>query len=108
MTRALCTLLFVAALAAACGKAQAPRPAAAPALTPEQVATKLAAADLADGSADKVVHKCAACRLGMDGDEAHASQHAGYTLHFCAEDCKHRFDADPDKILVKLPDTPLT
>jgi YHS domain-containing protein len=107
MTRAPFTLLVAAALLAACGKTQAPQQAAAPALTPDQVATKLAAADLADGTADKVVAKCAACRLGMDGDAAHVSQHAGYELHFCAEDCKKRFDTDPNKILSKLPDTPL-
>ena len=107
MTRALSTLLTAAALLAACGKTQTPPQAAAPALTPAQVEVKLAAADLADGTADKVVAKCAACRLGMDGDAANASQHAGYELHFCSEECKHRFDADPNKVLVKLPDTPL-
>jgi len=35
------------------------------------------------------------------------SQHAGYALHFCSEECKHRFDADPDKVIAKLPDKPL-
>jgi YHS domain-containing protein len=107
MTRPLCTLLVAATLLVACGKTRAPQQAAAPALTAAEVETKLAAADLADGHADKVVAKCAACRLGMDGDAANASQHAGYTLHFCSEECKHRFDADPDKVIAKLPDKPL-
>jgi YHS domain-containing protein len=107
MTRSLCTLLVAATLLVACGKTQAPQQAAAPSLTAAQVETKLAAADVADGTADKVVSKCAACKLGMDGDAANASQHAGYTLHFCSEECKHRFDADPNKVLSKLPDKPL-
>jgi YHS domain-containing protein len=107
MTRALCTLLTAVALLSACGKAQTPTQAAAPALTAAEVEVKLAAADLADGTADKVVAKCAACRLGMDGDAANASQHAGYELHFCSEECKHRFDADPNKVIAKLPDRPL-
>ena len=107
MTRTLSTLLIAAALLSACGKAQAPTQAAAPALTAVEVEAKLAAADLADGTADKVVTKCAVCRLGMDGDAANASQHAGYALHFCSEECKHRFDADPDKVIAKLPDKPL-
>ena len=107
MTRPLCTLLVAATLLVACGKTQAPPQAAAPALTAAEVEAKLAAADLADGTADKIVSKCAACRLGMDGDAANTSQHAGYELHFCAEECKHRFDADPNKIIAKLPDKPL-
>jgi len=107
MTRSLCTLLVAASLLVACGKAQAPPQAAAPPLTAAQVETKLAAADLADGTADKVVSKCAACKLGMDGDAANASQHAGYTLHFCSAECKHRFDGDANKVLAKLPDKPL-
>jgi hypothetical protein len=48
-----------------------------------EVEAKLAAADKLDGATDKVVHRCPACKLGMDGSEKYALRTAGYTLHFC-------------------------
>ncbi len=56
-------------------------------------------ADLADGTADKVSHKCAGCTLLMDGSEAHASAHGGVTFHSCSDGCKGRLDADPAGVL---------
>jgi YHS domain-containing protein len=106
MTRTLSTLLVAATLLAACGKSTTNPQVETARLTPAQAEAKLAAADLADGTRDKVVARCASCRLGMDGDAANASVHAGYELHFCSAECKQRFDADPDKIIAKLPDKP--
>jgi len=107
MKAQLAVALTAAVLLIGCGKTTTEKPTGAAALTPEQVETKLAAADLADGAADKVVAKCAACRLGMDGSPEHASTHAGYELHFCSEDCKTQFDHDPAKVIGRLPDKPL-
>lgn len=107
MKRMFSALLVAAGLLAACGKSTTPRSVDAVQLTPAQIEARLAAADLADGARDKVVSKCASCKLGMDGDAQHASVHAGYELHFCSAECKTRFDADPQKVIAKLPDKPL-
>ncbi len=107
MMRSLAATLAAATLLLACGKSTTGKQVQASALSPAQVEVKLAAADAADGRTDKVISKCASCRLGMDGDAQHASMHAGYELHFCSPECKTRFDADPDKIIAKLPDKPL-
>ncbi len=56
-------------------------------------------ADARDGTTDKVVHKCAGCGLGMEGDPAFASTHGGMTFHSCSEGCKMRLDADPAGVL---------
>jgi YHS domain-containing protein len=106
MMRSHLAFLVAAGLVAACGGPLAPKQAEAVRLTPAQVASRLAAADLADGTQDKVVAKCAGCGLAMDGDPRYASAYAGYQLHFCSPECKQRFDAGPDKVLAKLPDTP--
>lgn len=63
-------------------------------LDPAQLETILATADMADGTADKVVSKCAGCKLGMDGKAEHAVLAHGYTLHFCSEACKARSEPD--------------
>ena len=88
--------MIVLALLFACGTATEPAPAPTPA------ADVLAAADAHDGAVDHVVHECASCSLGMDGDAAHASQHGGYTLHFCSASCKDRFEADPESAIDRL------
>ena len=62
----------------------------------------LAKADLADGNADKIVHKCAGCALSMDGDAAHSIETHGYTLHMCSAACKSHYEADLDGNLAKL------
>lgn len=81
-------------------------PAAAPALTataeggaPALDAACVDKADLADGTADKVAHKCAGCTLLMDGKAEHASTHGGVTFHSCSDGCKGRLDADPVGVL---------
>ena len=57
----------------------------------------LAAADHVDGEDDKVVKRCAGCKLGMDGSEEHALAVADYTLHFCSADCKQAFAEDAEQ-----------
>ena len=76
----------------------APTPAAAPAPAVLDAAC-LEQADARDGATDKVVHKCAGCGLGMEGDPAFASTHGGMTFHSCSDGCKMRLDADPAGVL---------
>lgn len=71
---------------------------------PQRVAEALKMADLADGTEDKVAHKCAGCALSMDGDPAHALDVNGTTLHLCASMCKEYFSKDPEGSLVGLLD----
>lgn len=70
--------------------------------TKTAVEAKLAAADALDGNVDKVVSKCPSCALSMDGNSEHALQTSGYTLHFCSEGCKTRFDEDATKAILAL------
>lgn len=70
--------------------------------TKAAVEAKLAAADALDGNVDKVVSKCPSCGLIMDGTSEQALQTSGYTLHFCSEDCKTRFDEDATKAILAL------
>jgi hypothetical protein len=65
-------------------------------------AAVLAKADLADGTEDKVVEKCAGCGLGMPGDAAHSIEHEGYALHMCTAVCKENAESDLDGTLAKL------
>ena len=85
-----------------CGKAEAPAPAAA--ATPAAVSdeARLVAADLADGSEDRVVSKCAVCNLSMDGTAELTSTYAGYTFHHCSAHCKETFDHDPARVLARV------
>ena len=69
---------------------------------PAKVAEGLKTADVADGTEDKVVHKCAGCALGMDGDAAHTIEHEGYKLHMCSAMCKTHFEKDLAANLAKL------
>ena len=66
------------------------------------VEARLAQADALDGAVDKVVSKCPACRLAMDGKSEHALEVAGYTLHFCSDQCKDKFAKDPTKEVLAL------
>jgi len=96
-----CTLLL-----AGCGAKPAPAPAApavaaAEAATPE-VLGKLAKADAKDGTVDKVVHRCAGCRLGMDGKAELALKVQDYVMHFCKKGCLDAFVADPKKEILAL------
>lgn len=88
-------LLLCAGLAVSCGGGKVAPPPVSPGV--------LAAADLADGQADRVVHRCAVCSLGMDGSAEHASVYAGYTFHLCSTHCKETFDHDPAAVLRRLP-----
>ena len=75
-------LMFVVVLAVACSSAPvAGEPAAV--ADPAKVDAGLNIADLADGTEDKIVHKCAGCSLAMSGNPAHAIATRGYTLHMC-------------------------
>ncbi|MGW8179192.1 MAG: hypothetical protein ACWGQW_10600 [bacterium] len=62
----------------------------------------LAEADAADGTTDKVVRKCLACKLAMNGKSEHQTTYGEYTMHFCTELCKMSFEKDPEKALLSL------
>jgi len=101
-----CLLLGSFALFAACTAKtppEAPKPAAGPAapITAEVIA-KLAAADAKDGKTDKVVHLCAGCSLGMDGDEKFPLKVQDYTMHFCKQGCLDKFQPDPAKAILAM------
>lgn len=66
------------------------------------VEAKLAAADIFDGTTDKIVSKCPSCALAMDGKSENALEVSGYTLHFCSEDCKTGFEKDTTKAILAL------
>ena len=101
-------------LCLACGNTEAPVPTEAPApaeapapeasaeASASPAAATLAKADAHDGAEDKVVHECASCMLGMQGDPAYAVQHEGYELHFCSEGCQQGFAADPPAGVTRL------
>ncbi len=98
MRRSVPVLLFLVLLAAGCGGA-GDDTAAGPTDAERAV---IAAADVADGSADHVVAKCAVCGLAMDGSPEFASEYAGTTFHLCSADCKALFDKDPHAVLARL------
>ena len=62
----------------------------------------LAAADAADGSEDKVVSKCAGCKLGMDGSADYTLKVKEYEMHFCGADCKSHFAEDTEKAVMAM------
>jgi YHS domain-containing protein len=68
----------------------------------EVIRTKLALADLADGTSDKVIHKCPVCMLRMNGSEKFAVDYAGYSVHLCSEYCKETFEEDPKAAILAL------
>jgi len=93
-------VLIGAMLLLACGRGPGPAPGAATATEAE--AGKLQAADAADGTNDRIVAKCAVCKLAMEGTTEHVSRYAGYELHFCSAECKETFDHDPHAALRRL------
>lgn len=98
------TLLLLGALAlVACGKSEAPGAPASAGGLPAIDDAMLAAADLADGTTDHVVSKCAVCKLGMDGVAEHASTYRGYEFRLCSAHCRETFDHDPAAVLRRLP-----
>jgi hypothetical protein len=90
----------------ACGSTEAPTASEAPeapeAASGSAVDAVLAKADEHDGAVDTIVHECTGCGLGMLGDPTNATQHAGYTLHFCSEGCLHSFEEDPEAGVERL------
>ena len=77
-------------------------PAKTEAKTVADVEAKLAEADKVDGTVDKVVSKCAACALKMDGKAENALKVSGYTMHFCTAKCKEGFEKDTTKSILAL------
>ena len=67
-----------------------------------KVLEALKKADLADGKADNIAHKCAGCALGMDGSPEHAVTVEGTTLHLCAAGCKKFFIKKMEENLLNL------
>jgi len=72
-----------------------------------EVIAKLAKADLLDGTEDDVVHRCAGCRFGMDGDEKNAVTVGKYQMHFCSAGCRDRFakDVTGNTLALVIPDS---
>jgi len=104
LTRIAIPTLVCAFLLTACGDKKAtPANPGAPAAAPTaDVLTKLAAADEFDGKTDKVVSKCPACGLGMDGHADNELDVGGYKLLFCSADQKKAWAADPNKEILAL------
>lgn len=67
-----------------------------------KVTAILAKADLKDGTEDKVVHKCAACALRMDGSADNELAVHGYKMHFCSSGCKDGFAEDTDAAILAM------
>jgi YHS domain-containing protein len=63
----------------------------------DEVLARMAEADAADGTVDKVIRKCVTCSLYMDGDAAYTATAHGYEVHLCSESCLDRFQRDPDR-----------
>ena len=93
-------VLFACASAGCSPQTQTPEPAKP---LSEVALSKLAAADKLDGKEDKVITKCPACMLNMDGHAKHSSQLEGYTVHSCHQACAEALEADPEKVLARLP-----
>jgi YHS domain-containing protein len=67
-----------------------------------EVVAILARADALDGAEDKVITKCPACNLAMDGSDENTIVVEGYTMHFCTPACKEKFDKDPLKAILAM------
>ncbi len=107
MTIASALLLFAACSAEskpATQPTEQPAAAAPAAMTPitEETLAKLALADAKDGKVDKLVHRCAGCALGMDGEEKWPLQVQDYNMHFCKQACLDRYAKDPAKAIAAL------
>ena len=95
--------LVVALLLVGCGKEERNEPETPVVIeaSPELEA-KLAFADLADGTEDRVVAQCPGCGLAMEGTDDHVTQVADYSIHFCSDRCKDSFSEDPEGMLMAL------
>ena len=65
------------------------------------VLVNLKAADLLDGTEDKVVGKCYVCALGMDGKPEHSAEVEGYTCHLCSGPCKEFFEESAESVIAE-------
>ncbi|MGD2107840.1 MAG: hypothetical protein PVI86_00480 [Phycisphaerae bacterium] len=66
----------------------------APPVDQAAVRAMLAKADALDGTEDKIVTRCASCRLNMDGKPEHSLKALDYTMYFCSEHCAQQFGQD--------------
>jgi hypothetical protein len=103
---ALAALLLVAACQTGDEAVKPARPAHGAAdqvATPsDEILSRLAAADAADGATDKIIRKCITCSLLMDGDPKHTAEAHGYEAHLCSDQCLYRFTRDPDRALMSM------
>ncbi len=107
---AAAAFLFFSACTAESKPVEAPAPNAEPSaaaptsLSPitEETLAKLAKADAKDGNVDKVVHRCAGCALGMDGEAKWPLQVQDYSMHFCKQACLDRYAKDPAQAIAAL------
>jgi len=97
-------VLFLSVLMACDSGAVAETPKASVSVDAAKITEGLKTADAADGTEDKVVHKCAGCSLGMDGDKANTINYQGYELHMCSAMCKTHYEKDLEANLAKLAD----
>ncbi len=100
--RVVVALALLLALGCGGGSSRSGGDAASGAAAALDVNAVLAAADQADGSEDRVVHRCAVCGLGMDGSPEITSTWRGYTFYHCSQHCREQFDRDPVKVLARL------
>jgi hypothetical protein len=117
----LVVIMLIGMGAAGCPKEETTPPAASPAApppaeetspearidtTPGQdttaMVTQLAKADAYDGTTDKIVSKCAACGLQMDGSAEHTIVVEGYTMHLCSDQCLKHVEKDPAETILAL------
>ena len=68
----------------------------------ETLMAMLKAADLVDGTEDKIVERCSGCSLAMDGKADHVLNHEGYELHFCSDTCQDRFADNTTEALLAM------
>jgi hypothetical protein len=98
MKRTMIVLPFILIACGSTGKAVTPpvaeKAAVSTVASTVKVAEALKVADAADGTEDKIAHKCAGCALAMDGDAAHTINVDGYALHMCSASCKSHFEKD--------------
>jgi YHS domain-containing protein len=67
-----------------------------------EVVAILARADALDGAEDKVVTRCGACNLAMDGNDANTITIEGYTMYFCTPKCKEKFEKETVKAILAM------
>lgn len=94
----ICSAILAFAFITGCEekKAEITTP-SAEATAPVDIEAKLAKADAFDGKTDKVVAKCSACQLHMEGSPDQVVELKGYKLHFCSESCKKSYEKEPEK-----------